>query len=271
MGIYRFESFSDWQRWRRQNPWFGFGSAPREIAEHCLANGIVSAWFGPIPPAKVTCPTPNYRESLRGNGFNPRQRAMLETLLVLTKGREQDVWIYAAEGITPFARELKARYPNFVGSEYAPSVEDQARLAPVEHQDLAALTYPDGNFDICITNEVMEHLPDLGASLSELHRVLRPGGVLISTFPFLQNRPNSVIKARLIKTGEVEYLMEPEYHGNPVNPEGGSLVFQLPAWDIVNNCRQAGFSDAAIHLVTSIKSGITSRYYAGVFILSAVR
>jgi hypothetical protein len=67
MGVYSFESFDDWQKWRRQNPWFGFKSAPKEIVDHCLANGMASAWFGRISPEKVSCATPNYREALRGN------------------------------------------------------------------------------------------------------------------------------------------------------------------------------------------------------------
>jgi len=268
-GVYSFSSFSDWREWRSINPWFGFQSAPAEIAEHCLAHGMASGWFGRIGPEDVTCTSPNYRESLRGKGFNPRQRAVLETLLTLTRDQQAKVDIYAAEGITPFARELRARYPRFVGSEYAPSPEDQARIAPVEHQDLAALTYADASFDICITNEVMEHLPDLEASLAELRRVLRPGGVLLSTFPFLHNRPDSVTKARMLDTGEIEHLVEPEYHGNPVDPAGGSLVFQVPGWDILKIIERVGFNSAAMILLSSKKSGISARDYPGIFVLEA--
>jgi SAM-dependent methyltransferase len=271
VGVYSFSSFEDWKTWRPSNDWFGVRSGPKEIVDYCLLQGIASGWFGHIPPEKVSCATENYRESLIGNGFNPRQRVMLETLAVLTKGREMTVRIYAAEGITPFAREVRERYPHFTGSEYGPSSESKARFAPVEHQDLAALTYPDESFDICITNEVFEHLPDLDAAIGELHRVLAPGGILISTFPFLQNRQESVIKAFMSEPGNIEYLMEPEYHGNPVDPTGGSLVFQLPGWEILDKCRHAGFLRSSMNLIVSLKSGITSRDYCGVFVLSATR
>jgi SAM-dependent methyltransferase len=269
IGAYSFASFEEWQSWRQRNPWFGFQSAPKEIADHCVDSGITSRWFGYIPPSNVTCRTPNYRESLCGNGFNPRQRAILETLLVLTKGWEQDVRIYAAEAITPFARELKARYPNFVGSEYAPSAEDQAQIAPVEHQDLASLTYPNERFDICITNEVFEHLTDLRASIAELKRVLSPGGILLSTFPFFHNRRDSLIKASLNGLGDVEYVMEAEYHGNPMDSNRGSLVFQIPGWDILNIVQDAGFKHSGFLLMTSKKAGFTSRDYPGIMVLMA--
>ncbi|MFQ6538972.1 class I SAM-dependent methyltransferase [Aphanothece stagnina] len=179
--------------------------------------------------------------------------------------------IFAAEGITPFACELQDRFPFFVGSEFAPTTEQKARIAPVEHQDLAALTYPDESFDICITNDVFEHLPNLSASIAELRRVLTPRGVLLSTFPFLQNRNESVIKSRLTAKGEIEYLMEAEYHGNPVDPKSGSLVFQIPAWEILDTFQEESWHSTEMVLLSSRKSGLVSRDYPGVFMLVSQR
>jgi SAM-dependent methyltransferase len=39
------------------------------------------------------------------------------------------------------------------------------------------------SFDIAVTNQVIEHVEDLDLTLSELNRVLRPGGALLSVFP----------------------------------------------------------------------------------------
>lgn len=269
IGVYSFSSIRDWQHWHAKNPWFDFKGAPTEVAEHCKEYGMGSGWFGRISAHDVKCRSSNYRESLLGRGFNPRQRAMLEILQSVTEGQERNVRIYASEGITAFARELSTRFPQFVGSEFAPSPADQARIAPVQHQDLAALTYEDASFDICITNEVMEHFPDLETSLKDLRRILRVGGGLFSTFPFLHNRPDSLTKARVVDGGSIEHLTEPEYHGNPVDPAGRSLVFQLPAWDILEACRRAGFSTAEMVLLSSKKSGLISRDYPGIFLLSA--
>jgi len=269
MGVYSYESHEQWCSWRQSNPWFGFLSAPKEIAEYCKVHGIKSSWFGQISPADVEVTSSNYRESLMGKGFNPRQRAILEVCQILTKDREAETSVYAAEGITSFARALRDRYPLFVGSEYAPTSVEQARIAPVIHQDLAALTFENASFDLCITNDVIEHLPNLKTSLSELRRVLRPGGSLLSTFPFLHDRFESIIKARLRADGSIDYLSEPEYHGNPVDPSGGSLVFQIPGWDILEDCRKAGFVQAKMILLCSLNSGITSKHYPGILLLLA--
>jgi SAM-dependent methyltransferase len=38
-------------------------------------------------------------------------------------------------------------------------------------------------FDLVVNNQVMEHVEDLDATLAEIHRVLKPGGAVLSVFP----------------------------------------------------------------------------------------
>jgi SAM-dependent methyltransferase len=40
-----------------------------------------------------------------------------------------------------------------------------------------------GMFDLVVNNQVMEHVEDLDATLAEIHRVLKPGGSVLSVFP----------------------------------------------------------------------------------------
>jgi arsenite methyltransferase len=42
--------------------------------------------------------------------------------------------------------------------------------------DAAQLPFPDNSFDVAVSTQVYEYLPDVPAALRELHRVLRPGG-----------------------------------------------------------------------------------------------
>jgi SAM-dependent methyltransferase len=49
--------------------------------------------------------------------------------------------------------------------------------------DLAHIPVEDGRFDAIVFSQVMEHLPDPLAVLKELHRVLKPGGVLFYSGP----------------------------------------------------------------------------------------
>ncbi len=54
---------------------------------------------------------------------------------------------------------------------------------PVLQGDLQRLDLPDDAFDAAVCAEVLEHLDDDAAALGELHRVLRPGGLLLVTVP----------------------------------------------------------------------------------------
>jgi SAM-dependent methyltransferase len=45
------------------------------------------------------------------------------------------------------------------------------------------IPFPDHHFDLVVNNQVMEHVADLDQVLTEIHRVLKPGGTLLSVFP----------------------------------------------------------------------------------------
>jgi SAM-dependent methyltransferase len=47
------------------------------------------------------------------------------------------------------------------------------------------IPFPNREFDIVLCTEVMEHVPDPVHFLSEINRVLQPGGALIMTTPFI--------------------------------------------------------------------------------------
>jgi SAM-dependent methyltransferase len=49
--------------------------------------------------------------------------------------------------------------------------------------DALHLPFPDGTFDRVIASEVLEHIPDDVAAMTELARVLRPGGTMAVTVP----------------------------------------------------------------------------------------
>ncbi len=78
-------------------------------------------------------------------------------------------------------------------TEYSPELCDFVRDAlrargaldgnPVVVGDLQRLDLPDAAFDAVVCAEVLEHLDDDAAALGELHRVLRPGGLLLVTVP----------------------------------------------------------------------------------------
>ncbi len=53
------------------------------------------------------------------------------------------------------------------------------------YYDGNTLPFDNNRFDVVFTSEVLEHVPDIDASLDELHRVLKADGKLLITVPFV--------------------------------------------------------------------------------------
>jgi SAM-dependent methyltransferase len=83
-------------------------------------------------------------------------------------------------------------------------------------QDITALTYDDESFDLIVSSDVLEHVPDIEAAFRETARVLRPGGAHLFTVP---TRTSTVRRAQIID-GEIVHLLPPEFHDDPLDPTG---------------------------------------------------
>ena len=264
-------SKAEWEAFRAATPRAASDAEARRIAAHAQRHGVESPFLGRIPPGSVTVTDANLRESLLAAGFNPRQRAVLDRFLLLPKAQEvHSLCVYAHEAVTPFGLLLRGRYPRFLGSEYAADAAAAERLFPVPIIDITRSGLPDGRFDAVLSNEVLEHVPDLDAALRDTARILAPGGRLIATFPFNYGAEATSQRA-VLEDGQVRHLAEPEYHGNPADPAGGSLVFQIPGWDIIGQARAAGFRDARFVFVSSYAKAITATELSGVLVFEAER
>lgn len=85
-------------------------------------------------------------------------------------------------GDAPYA-ELFA-HTDYVTLDWDGSVHDGARTATVS-ASADAIPLPDASFDTVILTQVLEHVRRPAVVLSEIARVLRPGGRLFATVPFV--------------------------------------------------------------------------------------
>jgi hypothetical protein len=76
------------------------------------------------------------------------------------------------------------------------------------------------------------------------------------------------IARAVLDNGKVRFLMEPEYHGNPIGPQG-SLVFSIPGLDILNEARTSGSSAVEMVAMSSRHYGIAA--HTPVLVMRAVR
>lgn len=270
-----FTTFDQWRQWREANK-----TQEKKITDSIVAD--VRRW-GLIEPVSCVYQRPQDIEidsnesrlfvSIASGRLNSRKRADLLALeiavasLPAPKGTNPN--ILGAEGLTHTARILRSTFPYYLSTEYLPTQQEKDRHYPIPHLDLMDIGFPSDSFDIFFSAHVLEHVPKISVALAEIARTLRPGGVLVSTFPFNPAIEKTVTRARLASDGGVEHLLEPEYHGNPVRPEEGSLVFQAPGWDILNVCADAGLVNPRMLLLASSRHGIAAHRSIGAFALLA--
>jgi SAM-dependent methyltransferase len=70
----------------------------------------------------------------------------------------------------------------FKEGPHAQDLAGQGRIRLVEQQPYR-LPFDDASFDILVTNQVMEHVRDYPATIREMRRVVKPGGVTLHMFP----------------------------------------------------------------------------------------
>jgi Methyltransferase domain len=153
-------------------------------------------------------------------GAQRRSRRMAEVILRLLPTGDRSIrgWVRS-----PLARALRIAEINEVTglhgefaclplhqySEYLPDVEPGSERNRVRCEDLMRLTYSDASLDLIVHAETLEHVPDMPRALSELNRVLAPGGLMVFTIPRLPDIAQTYSRARVGIGGKVEPIVEP--------------------------------------------------------------
>lgn len=197
----------------------------------------------------------NLRETVNcpDTGFNTRMRAAIHAVLYYEDSAPGP--IYLCEQKTPMYTYFKDHFDETTGSEY---LGDAVALGATDadglrNEDATRLTFADDSFNVMMSFEVLEHIPDYMAALRETHRVLRPGGRFYFTAPFNPHAQEHLIRAK-IENGEIVHILEPEMHGDPVTGEG-ILCFQQFGWDIVTELTDIGFRSVEALVFDQIEYG----------------
>jgi SAM-dependent methyltransferase len=108
-------------------------------------------------------------------------------------------------------------------------------------EDIQALSYPDASFDVVLTSDTLEHVPDFRRALRETRRVLRPGGRHVLTVPLDPRRELTRSRDGL----------PPQHHGRGAGPfalvtrKADMLAYTDFGRDVPELLREAGFEPEA--------------------------
>jgi len=169
----------------------------------------------------------------------------------------RELAIYETATRNVFRAQALESVANYVTSEYLDGAQPGSRVGGVLHQDLERLTFADESFDLVLTSEVLEHVADLGRALSEIQRVLKPGGSHVFTIPVDPELPAMRERARVVD-GRIEHLEPPVMHGDSLR-EAGIIAFRDFGADTADRmtsaglaCREVKFTDASGRYISSV-------------------
>jgi SAM-dependent methyltransferase len=158
------------------------------------------------------------------------------------KRRFRSLAIYEPGFIGPFRRYLRD-LPHYTQSRYRPDEATRDnRVVGLENQDLMELTFANDSFDLVISSDIFEHVRKPYKAFSEIHRVLKEGGMHIFSVPFHPARTKTVYPVDT--SGPEDILLEPpRYHGSSAT--GQSLVYTDFGLDMIDELGKIGLPTAA--------------------------
>lgn len=152
---------------------------------------------------QVECPVcrHTYRRFLPYGRINPRPNALCPSCLSLERHRL--IWLYLRDR-TPFFQQpldvlhvapeqcfMKA-FAQHHGDRYI-TADLESPLAKVK-MDIHRMPFADRSFDVVLCNHVLEHVDSDIQAMTEIHRVLRPGGFAILQVPFFAPVPDTTVE-----------------------------------------------------------------------------
>ena len=136
-------------------------------------------------------------------------------------------------------------HPNLYYSEWLPDGKPGELHDGVRCEDLQRLTYPDDYFDIFLTSETLEHVPDPDKAWREINRTLKSGGYHVFTIPVIPSQRQTIHRARLIE-GVRKDLLEPAYHGTLERQD--MIVYTDFGMDVTNKLDDLGLRTEVFYL-----------------------
>jgi len=201
---------------------------------------------------------------------NYRQRAHAEAVLyvlglersgkLVTKLKSETSFkIYETAAYNIFRNDALRNIDNYVVSEYFDGHLPGTFVNGIRNEDLEHLTFQDNSFNVLINSDVLEHVSNLDKALSEVKRVLKPGGFHVFTLPVDYELPKTTERAIVID-GKIKHIMKPVLHGDTIRGSG-ILAFRDFGKDVLQYMSRDGFECKELKYFKRDQF-ITSVYYA---------
>lgn len=191
------------------------------ICDRTTSFSVLGTWYRDQLVC-TTCP----------NGSIPRERAAATALKQYAPKWKSARVLECSPVDRGISSVLSRRAKRYTAINFFPDKPLSSVVHGIRNENLESLNFADGAFDIFVALDVLEHVPDPAKAIREIRRVLGSRGIAVLTFPIRKGQVDAVIKrAEVNPDGTVSHLAEPEYHGNPFDPNG-SLVYTDFGYDV---------------------------------------
>ena len=172
------------------------------------------------------------------------QRENVLSPSTLSLERHRLLWLYLTNETSFFSAPLKVlhfapeqafynRFRKLKNLDYT-TTDLNSPLADVK-ADICDLPFKAAEFDFILCNHVLEHIPDDRAALSEIHRVLRPGGLALIMVPIDRNRHETFEDPQIVSPSARHEAFGHPYH------------VRVCGWDYADRIRASGFDVREAH------------------------
>ncbi len=170
----------------------------RERIERELANSSEWCYFSPAILAQYLAVIPQIKRYARGKTID------------------------LGCGFMPFRKYLKDMVTVYHTLDIYPRSSEVTYVGDIQNMSMI----PSSSYDCAICLEVLEHIPHPLQAIREIYRILRPGGVLIFSVPYLSrihDQPHDYF--RFTAYGLSLILAEGQFNIVQIAPRGGMLSF----------------------------------------------
>jgi SAM-dependent methyltransferase len=172
--------------------------------------------------------------------------------------RHRTLWLYLQR-----RTDVLSRAARILHMAPEPAIERQLRRLPsasytaadlhparpeIVRADITGLPFDDGSFDLVLCNHVLEHIPDDGAAMRELHRVLTDDGIAIMQHPIDENRAT---------TYEDPSIVTPQARKRAFGQEDHARIYGR---DFRERLSAAGFQVTVERYADELDAGEVQRY-----------
>lgn len=113
----------------------------------------------------------------------------------------------------------------YIGTQFFPDLAPGAMRNGFRSENLEGMSFADASIDLHVHLDVLEHVNHPNRCFSEMERTLRPGGMMIFTTPIYEHKVETERRGYIDENNKINFLGEPEYHGNPIDHTGSPVTF----------------------------------------------